>query len=50
MIVINLIIVFVVVFKMLAKYEPMYKKIRRLDNDPTNSVKSNIWDKEHGKI
>lgn len=41
------IIVMVVLFKMIADYEPYYKKVQRMDNNPNNSVKSDKWLKEH---
>lgn len=45
--IIYLAIVMYVVFKMLLEYEPWDKKVKRMDNDPSCSIKSNNWYKAH---
>lgn len=45
--VIAVIAVIVVVALILADYEPINKRIDKMDNDPNNSVKSNKWHREH---
>jgi hypothetical protein len=45
--VIILIIVLVIVASLLADYKPLNKRIEESDNDPNNSVKSNLWLKAH---
>lgn len=47
------IIIFVIVVGVLAKmiyeYEPPYKKIKKSDKDPNNSIKSDKWHREHSE-
>ena len=45
--IITLIVVLVVVFRMLADYKPINKRIEEADNDPNNSIKSNKYLKAH---
>ena len=42
-----LIVVIVIVASLLADYKPINKRIDESDADPTNSVKSNKWHREH---
>jgi len=50
MYIIPLIIVYWTVMKMLAEYESTNQKIRRMDNDPNCSIKSDRWKREHGQL
>lgn len=45
--ILGLIVVIVVLFNKLIKYEPPHKRIAKRDADPTNTVKSNMWYKQH---
>jgi hypothetical protein len=45
--IILLVTVLCVIFKLIAEYEPMNKRINKMDNDPTCSIKSNKWHREH---
>ena len=47
--IIAFIIVYWVVMKMLVGYESTDQKIRRMDNDPSCSLKSDRWKREHGQ-
>ena len=45
--VVTFLIVCWIVIKMLLEYESPHQKIRRMDNDPSCSLKSDKWIKEH---
>lgn len=40
-------VVWYIVIKMLLEYESPYQKIRRMDNDPSYTLKSDRWIREH---
>ena len=48
--IVSFVIVFYVVIKMLLEYESPYQKIRRMDNDPSCSIKSDRWKREHEQL
>lgn len=48
--VVCLIVVIVVVFKMIAEYEPLSKRIATRDADPNNSIKSDKWYSDHPEV
>ena len=43
-------IIYYVVIKMLLEHESTDQKIRRMDNDPNCSLKSDKWKHEHGEL
>ena len=45
--IITFLVVAYVVFKMLWNYESTDQKIRRMDNDPNCTLKSDKWKREH---
>ena len=45
--IITLGIVLWVVFKMLLEYESFEQKVKRMDNDPNCTIKSNDWYNKH---
>lgn len=47
--VIILIVVIGVVALMLVDYKPLNKRINESDNNPNNSIKSNVWYRENNK-
>ncbi len=48
--IITFVIVLCVVIKIILEYESPDQKIRRMDNDPNCSLKSDRWKREHGKL
>jgi hypothetical protein len=48
--IITFLIVAYVVIKMLCEYESPDQKIRRMDNDPNCTLKSDKWKREHGLL
>ena len=48
--IISFIIVWYVVIKMLINHESFSQKVKRMDNDPSCSLKSDKWKREHGQL
>ena len=48
--IVTLLIVLCVVMKMIWNYESPYQKIKRMDNNPNCSLKSDRWKREHGQL
>ena len=48
--IVSFLIVWWVIMKMLWEYESPEQKIRRMDNDPSCTLKSDRWKREHGQL